>query len=82
VHTALAGVALRAVCGGGLVDDALLHDGAVHGEAVGGGFGGFAGGGGGDEGLEDAVLGVEGGVSLRWEGDKDVRGWCWCWVGF
>jgi hypothetical protein len=56
VHTALAGVALRAVRGDGLVDDTLLHDGAVYGEAVGGGLVGLGGCGGGDEGLEDGVL--------------------------
>lgn len=36
VHPTLSGVAVLAVRGGGLVDDTLLHDGAVHGEAVGG----------------------------------------------
>lgn len=38
------------------VDDALLHDRAVDGEAVGRGGGGVGGGGGGDEGFEDVVL--------------------------
>lgn len=56
MHPALAGVALGALCGSGLVDHALLHDRAVHGEAVGGGFGGVAGRGCGDEGFEDGVL--------------------------
>lgn len=56
MHTTLAGVALCAVRGGGLVDDALLHDGAVHGETVGSGLVGLGGSGGGDEGLEDGVL--------------------------
>lgn len=56
MHPALAGVALGSLCRGGLVDHALLHDRAVHGEAVGGGLGGVAGGSCGDEGLEDGVL--------------------------
>jgi hypothetical protein len=58
VHAALAGVGLCAVRGGGPVDEALLHDCAVHGEAVGGwGLGlGVGGGGGGDEGFQDGVL--------------------------
>ena len=64
MHTALAGVALRAVRGNGLVDDTLLHDGAVYGEAVGGGLVGLGGSGGGDEGLKDGVLGM-GGLLVR-----------------
>lgn len=59
MHPALAGVGLCAVCCGGLVDEALLHDCAVHGEAVRGwGLGlGVGGGGCGDEGFQDGVLG-------------------------
>lgn len=57
VHPALSGVALRALGCGALVDHALLHDCAVYGEAVGGGFGGVRGGGSGDEGFQDGVLG-------------------------
>ena len=56
MHPALAGVAGRAVSGGGLVDEALLDDGAVHGEAVGRGGRGSRGGGGSDEGFQDSVL--------------------------
>lgn len=55
MHTALASVAECALGGGGLIDDTLLHDGAVHGEAVRRGLGGF-GGGGGDQSFEDGVL--------------------------
>lgn len=36
VHPTLPGVTVFAVRGGGLVDQTLLHDGAVHGETVGG----------------------------------------------
>lgn len=64
MHTALAGVALRAVRGNGLVDDTLLHDSAVHGEAVGGWLVGLGGCSRGDEGLEDGVLGM-GGLLVR-----------------
>ena len=56
MHPTLAGVAGRAVSGGGLVDEALLHDGAVHGEAVRRGSQGGGGGGGGEEGFQDSVL--------------------------
>lgn len=56
MHPALSGVAVRAVHRGGLVDQTLLHDRAVHGEAVGGGLGGVGGGGCGYEGFEDGVL--------------------------
>lgn len=56
MHPALAGIALRSLCGGGPVDHALLHDGAVHGEAVGCRLGGVAGSGCRDEGFEDGVL--------------------------
>lgn len=76
MHPALAGVALGPLCGGSLVDHTLLHDRAVHGEAVGGWFGGVARGGGGDEGFEDGILfcwwlAV---VVLVWEGGmRDLR---------
>lgn len=64
MHAALAGVGGVVVCGGGLVDQALLDDGAVDGEAEGRG----AAGGGGcscDEGFEDGVLG-RWGVLVLW----------------
>lgn len=54
VHPALADVGDGSVAL--LVEDALLHDGAVDGEAVGRGSGGGGGLGGGDEGFEDVVL--------------------------
>lgn len=74
MHPALSGVVLGSLCGGGLVDHALLHNRAVHGEAVGSGFGGVAGGGCGDEGFEDGVL-VElvGYVHSSDEGVGDLR---------
>jgi hypothetical protein len=56
VHAALAGVAERAIRRGGLINHALLHNGAVHGEAVGGWSRCVRGGGRGDEGFEDGVL--------------------------
>lgn len=55
MHTPLASVAERAFGGSGLVNHALLHNSAVHGEAVGRGLGGF-GGGGADQSFEDGVL--------------------------
>lgn len=73
MHAALASVALRAVRSSGLVDDTLLHDGAVHSEAVGRGLVGLCRCGGGDEGLEDSVLGIGGlfgkdGIRVDWTG--------------
>jgi hypothetical protein len=56
VHPALASVVLCALGSSGLVDHALLHDRAVHGEAVGSRGGGVGGGSSGDESLEDGVL--------------------------
>lgn len=56
MHPALAGVVLRSLCRGRLVNYTLLHDRAVHGEAVGGGLGRVRWCGGGDQGLEDGVL--------------------------
>lgn len=56
MHAALSRIPLRAFSGGRLVDDALLDDGAVHGEPVGSGLGGLGGLGGGDERFEDVVL--------------------------
>ena len=56
MHTTLTGIAECAVCSNGGVNHALLHDCAVHGEAVGRGLGGIGGCGGGDQGLEDGVL--------------------------
>lgn len=56
MHTTLTGIAECAVCSNGWVNHALLHDCAVHGEAVGRGLGGIGGCGGGDQGLEDGVL--------------------------
>ena len=55
MHTPLASVAECALGGSGLVDHTLLHNSAVHGEAVGRGLGGF-GGGGTDQSFEDGVL--------------------------
>lgn len=71
MHPALSGIALRALCRGALVDHALLHDRAVHGEAVGCWLGGIFGGGGGDEGFQDGVLGCVGFCS--WLGC--IAGW-------
>ena len=56
VHTTLAGIAKCAICSNGRVNHALLHDCAVHGEAVRRRLGGIGGCGGGDQGLEDGVL--------------------------
>lgn len=70
MHPALAGVGLCAVGGGGLVDHSLLHDCAVHGEAVRGGSLGVGGGGGSDEGFQDGALRSPL-VSLRY----DLRIW-------
>ena len=56
VHSALASVVLRSLGCGGLVDHALLHDSAVHGETVGRWLGGVGRGGCGDERFEDSVL--------------------------
>lgn len=56
VHTALASVAGGTLCGGRLVDQTLLHDGAVHGEPVWGCCRGGRGGGSADECFEDSVL--------------------------
>lgn len=69
MHPALSGVALCALCGGTLIDHALLHDCAVHGEAVRGRLGGVRWGGCGDEGFQDSVLGVVRG--RRW---REMRG--------
>lgn len=55
MHTTLAGIAECAIRSNGGINHALLHDCAVHSEAVGRGLGGF-GCGGGDQGLEDSVL--------------------------
>lgn len=55
MHTPLASVAECALGGSGLVNHTLLHNGAVHGEAVGRGLGGF-GSGGTDQSFEDGVL--------------------------
>lgn len=59
MHPTFAGVGLCAVRRGGLVDHSLLHDCAVHGEAVGGGSLGVGGGGGSDEGFQDGALGSQ-----------------------
>lgn len=67
MHPALAGVALRALGRGRLVDHALLHDRAVHREAVRGRFLGVRGGGGGDEGFQDGILDLV----------RCCRGWSW-----
>lgn len=56
MHPALPGIALRTVRSGGLIDQSLLHDRAVHREAVRRGFGGLGGGSSGDEGFKDSVL--------------------------
>jgi hypothetical protein len=56
VHAALSGVGGRAVRGRRLVNQALLHNGAVHGETVWRGSRGCRGGGGGDESFENSVL--------------------------
>lgn len=56
MHPAFAGVGLCAVRCGGLVDHSLLHDCAVHSEAVGGGSLGISGGGGSDECFQDGAL--------------------------
>ena len=56
MHTALAGVAGGTLCSGGLVDQTLLHDGAVHGEPVWRGCRGSRRGGSADESFEDGVL--------------------------
>lgn len=66
MHPPLSGVALLALCCGALVDHALLHDRAVHGEAVGCRLGGIFGGGCGDEGFQDGVLGCVGFCSWLW----------------
>lgn len=58
MHASLAGIILCSLCSGGLVDHALLHDCAVHGEAVGGWLGGVGGGCCGDEGFQDGALEV------------------------
>lgn len=60
VHAALADVGGGAVRRGGLVDQALLDDGAVDGEAVGRGGGRVGRRGGGDEGFENGVLSIRG----------------------
>lgn len=56
VHATLASVAERAIRRGGLVNHTLLHNGAVHGEAVGGWSRCVGGGGCRDEGFEDGIL--------------------------
>lgn len=56
MHAALAGVAERAIRRGGLVNHTLLHNGAVHSEAVRSWSRCVGGGGRGDEGFEDGVL--------------------------
>jgi hypothetical protein len=55
VHTTLASIAKCAICSNGRVNHALLHDCAVHGEAVGRGLGGI-GCGSSNQSLEDGVL--------------------------
>ena len=56
MHATLAGVAKRTIRRGGLVNHTLLHNGAVHSEAVGSWRRGIRGGGSGNEGFEDGVL--------------------------
>lgn len=56
MHTTLTGIAECAVCSNGGVNHALLHNCAVHGEAVRRGLGGIGGCGGSDQGLKDGVL--------------------------
>ena len=56
MHPALPGIAHLAVGGGRLVDQTLLHDGAVDGESERRRGRGGGGGGSGDEGFEDGVL--------------------------
>lgn len=68
MHTTLTGIAECATLGDGRVNHALLHDCAVHGEAVGRRLGGIGRCGSGDQGLKDGVLRGELLVSL-------LRGW-------
>lgn len=56
MHTALSGVGGRTVRCRGFIDQALLHDGAVHGEPEWRRGVGCGGSGSGNEGLEDGVL--------------------------
>lgn len=56
VHSTLTSVVLCALSGSGLVNHALLHDGAVHGEAVGSRGGRVGGSSSGDKSFEDSVL--------------------------
>lgn len=56
MHPALASIALCAVGGGGLINQSLLHDGAVHGETVRGRCLGVWGSGGRDKSFQNGVL--------------------------
>jgi len=56
VHPALSSIALRALRCGALVDNSLLHDRAVHREAVRRWLGRVLWGGCGDQGFQDGIL--------------------------
>ena len=56
MHPALASVALRAIRGGSLINQSLLHDRTVYREAVRRRLGSVIGGGSGDKGFQDGIL--------------------------